>query len=94
MNVRSLSRLLISAPVLAFADISKPFVLHIDASRDELEGVLYQEQDGKLRPVAYGSRGSSHSETNYPAHKLEFFALKWAITNSGTTCMPQGAPRS
>ena len=80
-SFQTLKRLLISAPVLAFADISKPFVLHIDASRDGLGGVLYQEQDGKLRPVAYGSRGLSHSEKNYPAHKLEFLALKWAITD-------------
>ena len=72
---------LITAPVLAFADLSEQFVLHIDASRDGLGGVLCQDHDGKLRPVAYGSRGLSHTEKNYPAHKLEFLALKWAITD-------------
>jgi hypothetical protein len=30
--------------------------------------------------VAYASRGLSKSEANYPAHKLEFLALKWAVT--------------
>ncbi|XP_030847917.1 uncharacterized protein LOC115926774 [Strongylocentrotus purpuratus] len=78
---QTLKKLLVSAPVLAFADLSQPFVLHVDASRDGLGGVLYQEHEGKLRPVAYGSRGLSASEKNYPAHKLEFLALKWAVTD-------------
>ena len=29
---------------------------------------------------SYASRGLRKSERNYPAHKLEFLALKWAIT--------------
>ncbi|KAK7882182.1 hypothetical protein WMY93_028356 [Mugilogobius chulae] len=44
-----------------------------------LGAALYQEQDGKLRVVAYASRGLSKSEKNYPTHKLEFLALKWAV---------------
>ena len=30
--------------------------------------------------IAYASRSLSHTECNYPAHKPEFLALKWAIT--------------
>ena len=30
--------------------------------------------------IAYASRGLSKSEKNYPVHKLEFLALKWAVT--------------
>ena len=30
--------------------------------------------------VAYASRSLKASEKNYPAHKLEFLALKWSIT--------------
>lgn len=40
---------------------------------------LYQEQEGRLRAVAYASRGLSKSEQNYPTHKLEFLALKWTV---------------
>ena len=43
--------------------------------------MLYQNQDGQSRVIAYASRSLSPSERNYPAHKLEFLALKWAITD-------------
>lgn len=46
---------LVEAPVLAYADPLKPYELHVDASRDGIGGVLYQESEGKLRPVAYVS---------------------------------------
>ena len=70
-----------NAPVLTFADFSLPFVVHTDASRDGLGAVLYQERDGKLHPVSYASRSLNPAEANYPAHKLEFLALKWAVTD-------------
>ena len=69
-----------AAPVLAYADYTKPFILHTDASGDGLGAVLYQEQEGIERPIAFASRSLSPSECNYPAHKLEFLALKWAVT--------------
>lgn len=68
------------APVLGFADPGLPYVLHTDASTTGLGAALYQEQDGVLRVIAYASRGLSRSEARYPAHKLEFLALKWAVT--------------
>ena len=70
---------LTSAPVLGYPNVSTPFELHTDTSLKGLEAVLYQEQDGAKRVIAYASRGLSKSERNYPAHKLEFLALKWAI---------------
>ena len=67
-------------PVLAYADYTKPFVLHTDASTTGLGVVLYQKQeDGKERVIAYTSCTLNKSERNYDAHKLEFLALKWAI---------------
>lgn len=70
---------LTSAPILAFANPQLPYVLHTDACHDGLGAALYQVQEGKLRVIAYASRGLSRSEQNYPTHKLEFLALKWAV---------------
>ncbi|GAA6094909.1 uncharacterized protein LOC112847669, partial [Tachysurus ichikawai] len=70
---------LTSAHVLGFANPKLPYVLHTDASTSGLRAVLYQEQEDEMRVIAYASRGLSHSEKHYPAHKLEFLALKWSI---------------
>ena len=72
---------LTSPPILAFPDFHKAFKLHTDASYKGLGAILYQEQEGTDRVVAYASRGLKNSEKNYPAHKLEFLALKWAVTD-------------
>ena len=73
---------LCDSPVLGYADYTKPFILHTDASLDGLGAVLYQlDPANKLRVIAYASRSLSKSERNYSVHKLEFLALKWAITD-------------
>ena len=54
-------------------------MLHTDASADGLGAVLYQDIDGAERVIAYASRSLKPSEKNYPAHKLEFLALKWSV---------------
>ena len=69
-----------SPPILAYADYRIPFKVHTDACGTGLGAVLYQYQDGLDRVVAYASRSLKTSERNYPAHKLECLALKWAIT--------------
>uniref|UniRef100_A0A3P8RRT6 Gypsy retrotransposon integrase-like protein 1 n=1 Tax=Amphiprion percula TaxID=161767 RepID=A0A3P8RRT6_AMPPE len=70
---------LTSSPVLGFANPKLPYVLHTDASSSGLGAALYQEQDGKMQVIAYASRGLTPSEMRYPAHKLEFLALKWSV---------------
>ena len=70
-----------TAPVLAYADLEKPFLLEMDASGERLGAVLQQVQDdGKYHPIAYASRSLHGSEKNYHSLKLEFLALKWAMT--------------
>lgn len=76
----SLIEKLTTAPVLGFADSKLPYILHTDASTSGLGAALYQEQQGQKRAIAFASRGLSRCESRYPAHKLEFLALKWAIT--------------
>ena len=47
----------ITAPILAFTDFEKPFLLETDVSKEELGVVLLQEQgDGCYQPIAYGSQ--------------------------------------
>ena len=53
----------------------------MDASGSRLGADLYQEQNGRDRVISYTSRSLSKSESKYPAHKLEFLALNWAITD-------------
>lgn len=77
----TLKQKLTSAPILAFADYTKPFILHIDGSGSALGAVLYQEQHGMKKVIAYASRGLNQAERNYPAHKREFLALKWAVVD-------------
>lgn len=72
---------LLNCVVLAHPDFEKPFILSTDASLDGLGAVLSQvPADGEIaRPVAFASKTLSRSQANYPAHRLEFLALKWAV---------------
>ena len=73
-----------SPEVMAFPDFESPFILNTDASGMGLGAVLYQKQgDDKLnRVISYASRTLSPAERSYHLHsgKLEFLALKWAVT--------------
>ncbi len=64
-----------------FADPTKLYILHVDASMNGLGAVLNQEHPNGLRRVAYASRKLSVSEQRYPIHQLEFLALKWAVVD-------------
>nr|XP_043898190.1 uncharacterized protein LOC122779681 [Solea senegalensis] len=82
-SFEALKSRLVSSPVLTYADFSRPFILEIDASHSGLGVVLSQETDGGVRPVAYASRGLRPTERNMDNNssmKLEFLALKWAMT--------------
>ena len=75
-----LKELCITTPVLGYADFTKPFKLHTDASALGLVAVLYQIHEGLEKVISYASRTLTQSKTKYPVHKLEFLGLKWAIT--------------
>ena len=75
-----LRELCTSTAILAYADYKKEFQLHTDASELGLGGIWYQRDDGGVqRVIAYAIQSLSHTERNYPAHNLEYLALKWAI---------------
>ena len=53
-------------PFLAYADYSRCFKVHTDASEQGLGAVLYQDQDdGTTRVIAYASRNLSKSKRRY-----------------------------
>ena len=75
-----LKTLCTKAPILAYADFAKPFKLHTNTCGTGLGAVLYQtREDGTEAVIAYASRNLNKAESHYPAHKLEFLALKWAV---------------
>ena len=79
----SLIDIITSFKVMSYPDYNKPFVLHTDASYDGLGAVLYQrsEEEDTLKVIGFASRSLRQSEKNYHSSKLEFLALKWAITD-------------
>ena len=81
-SFQELKQLCCSMSILAYANYSKPFKLHTDACNLGLGALLYQTDEDYLhRMIAYASRTLSKYERNYPAYKLEFLTLKWAITD-------------
>lgn len=74
---------LIEEVLLAHPDFSKPFILSVDASTAGLGAVLSQihHNSDKAQPIAFASKSLNHAQAKYPAHRLEFFAMKWAICN-------------
>ena len=69
------------APILAFLDFDKPFLLETDASGRGLGAVLSQKQaDGWYHPITYASRVMNETKQRYHFNKQEFLALKWVVT--------------
>ena len=62
-------------------DFTRTFIkLHTNACWSSLGAVLYQtHDDGMDAVIAYASRSLTKAESHYPAHKLEFLALKWVV---------------
>ena len=83
-----------SPEVLVFPDYNLPFTVHCDASEKGLGAILYQKQAGKNRVISFASRTLSDPEKNYHLHsgKLEFLALKWAITEKFADYLCYGPP--
>ena len=82
-SLSTLVKMITSAPILAYADFEKEFVLHTDASLKGLGAILYQKgSNNTMQVVGYASRTLKKSEANYHPTKLEFLALKWSITEA------------
>ena len=83
-SFRTLKELLSSPPVLIYPQFDKEFFVEVDASLKGLGACLLQaDEEGKLHPVAYASRGLRGAERRYPdfsSFKIELLAMKWAVT--------------
>ena len=67
---------LVTSPVLAYPDYSKPFILDTDASDTGIGAVLSQVDDeGRERAVAYASRLLSKPERQYCVTRRELLAV-------------------
>ena len=80
-----LKKAVMSAPVLAYPDPNKEYLLETDASKLGLGAVVSQKQsNGRYYLVAFGSRALHGAEVNYYSTKLEFLAMKWSIEHFQT----------
>ena len=80
-----LKKAVMSAPVLAYPDPKKEYLLKMDASKQGLRAVLSQKQsNGRYHPVVFGSRALHGVEVNYHSMKLKFLAMKWSIEHFQT----------
>ena len=70
-----LKRALISAPILAYPDFKKEFLLFVDASSTGIGFTLAQNQNGKEVVIAYNGRGLNNAEQNYSTTEREALAL-------------------
>ena len=74
-----LKRRLTSAPILAFPDFNKPFILDTDASDSGIGAVLsQQDEDGSERVIAYASQALSKPERNYCVTRRELLAVVYS----------------
>ncbi|MCG8033694.1 MAG: DDE-type integrase/transposase/recombinase, partial [Candidatus Thiodiazotropha taylori] len=74
-----LKNLLITAPVLAHPDFSKPFIIDTDASDEAIGAVLSQKIGSTEEVVAYANRTLTKSERKYCVTRKELLALVYFV---------------
>ena len=72
--------MLTEGPCLAHYANEKDNKVTTDASTPGLGRTLWQKQDdGKTKPIAYGSRYLNETEKKYSIGELEFLAVVWGL---------------
>ncbi|CAC5362607.1 Retrovirus-related Pol polyprotein from transposon 17.6 [Mytilus coruscus] len=76
---------LTSSPILAYADMNKPFEIICDASDYAIGHMLIQKDDqNRSRVIAYGGRSQGAAERKYHTTEKECLAIVNAIKNNDT----------
>jgi hypothetical protein len=79
-SFQELKEKLCTAPVLAYPNFEKEFILYTDASGFALGAVLAQiGTDEKEHVIYYASKSLTDTERNYSTTELECYAVVWAV---------------
>ena len=70
--------LLTNSPTLAFYDPKRPTTVSSDSSSYGIAGVLLQNHNGVMKPVAYCSRTLTATERRYAQIEKELLAVVWS----------------
>ncbi|CAG8575528.1 10776_t:CDS:2 [Dentiscutata erythropus] len=88
-----LKRRLISAPIFAYPDFLKKFLLFTDASGSALGAILSQKDNkNRERVIYYASRTMTNVEKNYSVTEQECLAVGWLISSTSTALISLLSP--
>ena len=76
---KELKEKITSQPVLALPKREGKFRVEMNASGHAIRGVLFQEQDGKWKPIVFLPRTMQPAERNYEIYDKELLAIVEAL---------------
>ena len=91
--INEIKKALIKATALAQPDFEGEFVVDTDASAVAISGILHQWQgapgERPLRPIIYGSKKLTTTQSKYGAPKIEMFAAYYFILKNHSYLCPR-----
>ena len=80
-SFETLKEILLTAPLLAYPDFSKPFFIATDASNVGIGAVIYQydNEHNSKKYISFQARALTKSERNYSATKRELLGIVFAL---------------